>query len=153
MSQASEIKNLPQSSLDSYFESGKGILLHLDHLIQQVSCRRRKVGAILARNRKVVASAHNGPAAYDQNDCRRCRISGMSTVMPACSFDHAEARSCSGALPGDTLLTSTSPCPECAALILQKGISTVFYLEGYLDLTPVTMLVASGVTVYHLTQG
>ncbi len=152
MSQISDIPNLSPGRLSSYFEVGDGIRSQLDNLMQQVSCRRRRVAAILGRNRKVIASAHNGPMANDPNDCGRCRISGMLKVMPACTFDHAEARSCSEALPGDILLTSTSPCPECAALILQKRIGTVLYLEAYPDLAPVLKLMAGGVSVYQVTQ-
>ncbi|MCM2450866.1 hypothetical protein HGO36_12005, partial [Agrobacterium vitis] len=85
-------------------------------------------------------------------DCGRCRILGGLEAMPTCSFEHAEARSCLEALPGDTLLTSTSPCSECAALILQKGIGTVLYLDAYPDLAPVMMLTASGVSIYQVTR-
>jgi deoxycytidylate deaminase len=152
VAQNSDVQPLSREELGSFFEAGQQILSQVDNLIRQVSCRRRSVAAILARNRRVIASAHNGPAANDKNDCGRCRISGTLQVMPACIFDHAEARSCLEALPGDTLLTSTSPCAECATIILRKQIGTVLYLEAYSDLSPVLKLISGGMSVFQITK-
>lgn len=45
------------------------------------------------------------------------------------------------------MLVSTSPCVGCAKLIVSKGISDVFFIERYVDKTPLRILRSAGVAV------
>ena len=48
---------------------------------------------------------------------------------------------------GSILYTTTSPCFECAKLIIQAGVEKVFYCEGYRDLSGISLLKKAGIIV------
>ena len=45
------------------------------------------------------------------------------------------------------LYTTTSPCFECAKLIIQSGVKKVFYCESYRDMSGITLLEKAGIIV------
>lgn len=146
------VQNAQPQILNSYFESSEKVLSEIAILQEKVTCSRRKVSAILARKGQIVMSSHNGPISEELSDCKRCQSTAKHQIATECAFDHAEARCCRTALPGDTLFTSTSPCGGCAQLIIQAGIATVLYLEQYPDSRPLEQLLLSGVSIYHIKE-
>jgi len=104
------------------------------------TCKSRKVGAVLARNKKVITTGFNGvPSGYPHPEvCIRETLKIPSGEKPwVAECIHAEANcilqcaeqgksSC-----GATMFCTNRPCSDCSKLILGAGISAVYYLEEY----------------------
>lgn len=107
---------------------------------------RRKVGCIIVKDHQVISFGYNGmPHGFDNT----CEID--NTTKP--EVLHAESNaimkvakstmSCEGA----ELFTTTCPCFGCAKLIIQAGISKVYYTEDYRDMGGVDLLRQAGIIV------
>ncbi len=110
-------------------------------------CVRRKVGAIIVKDRMIISDGYNGtPSGFD-NCCEDEENLTKWYVL------HAEAnailkvarstQSCEGA----TLYITMSPCKDCSKLIHQSGIKRVVYQNGYKDNSGISFLERAGVTV------
>ncbi len=110
-------------------------------------CTRRKVGAIIVKDRMIISDGYNGtPSGFD-NCCEDENGITRWDVL------HAEAnailkvarstQSCEGA----TLYITLSPCKECSKLIHQSGIKRVVYQTGYRDDSGIQFLEKAGVEV------
>jgi dCMP deaminase len=115
-------------------------------------CERKKVGAIIVRDRMIISDGYNGtPSGFD-NCCED--ESGLTNWYVL----HAEAnailkvagstQSCEGA----TLYITLSPCKECSKLIHQSGIKRVVYQIGYRDTEGVDFLLKAGVDVNQIEE-
>jgi dCMP deaminase len=113
-------------------------------------CQRKKVGAIIVRDKMIISDGYNGtPSGFD--NC--CEDENGITKWDVL---HAEAnailkvarstQSCEGA----TLYITLSPCKECSKLIHQSGIKRVVYSNGYRDDSGLIFLQKAGVQVVHL---
>lgn len=103
-------------------------------------CARSKVGAVIAKNGRIIATGYNGtPPGYD-NKCEDCDGNTRPEVL------HAEENAivfCARhglATEGCDLYTSLSPCPGCAKMIAAAGIKRVFYKTQYRDPMGVELL-------------
>ena len=113
-------------------------------------CKRSKVGAIIAKNGRVIATGYNGtPPGYD-NCCEDCDGNTISEVL------HAEENAiifCAKyglATEGCDLYSSLSPCPSCAKMIAAAGIKRVFYKVQYRDPYGLELLHKLGVEVLEM---
>ncbi len=113
-------------------------------------CRRKKVGAIIVKDRMIISDGYNGTPSGFENCCEDEEGVTKWYVL------HAEAnailkvagstQSCEGA----TLYITMSPCKDCSKLIHQAGIKRVVYLEGYKDDSGIEFLMKAGVEVEHM---
>lgn len=110
-------------------------------------CTRKKVGAIIVKDRMIISDGYNGtPSGFD-NCCED------ENGMTRWDVLHAEAnailkvarstQSCEGA----TLYITLSPCKECSKLIHQSGIKRVVYQTGYRDDSGIQFLEKAGIEV------
>jgi dCMP deaminase len=114
---------------------------------------RKKVGAILEKDGNIISMGWNGtPSGFD-NVCE----DGDNKTKP--EVLHAElnlisklAKSTNSSVDSNLYVT-LSPCQECAKLIIQSGISKVFYSEEYRDLAGVELLKKAGLVVCRLNFG
>lgn len=115
------------------------------------TCSRASVGAVIARNNRVISMGYVGsPAGLPHCTETGCEIGpegGCITTV------HAEANAiCFAAkegisVNGATLYVTLSPCLNCAKLIINSGITRLVYLEKYRDDSGIILLVKAGVTV------
>lgn len=117
--------------------------------------RRLKVGAIIVKDDNIVSMGWNGMPSGMDNNCEIEHADGSLSTKPETL--HAEsnalmklARSGGVGSFNSTLYTTYSPCPECAKLIKQAGVSRVVYQNNYRLLDGLNMLKSLGVTVDHL---
>jgi dCMP deaminase len=113
-------------------------------------CKRKKVGAIIVRDRMIISDGYNGTPSGFENCCEDEEGITRWDVL------HAEAnailkvarstQSCEGA----TLYITLSPCKECSKLIHQSGIKRVVYQNGYRDNAGLEFLIKAGVEVEHI---
>ncbi|MDR1583456.1 MAG: dCMP deaminase family protein [Prevotellaceae bacterium] len=94
-------------------------------------CKRRQVGAILVRNKMIISDGYNGTPSGFENVCED--ESGVTKPYVL----HAEANAITkvarsnNSSEGATLYVTTSPCIECAKLIIQAGIKRVVFYDKY----------------------
>lgn len=94
-------------------------------------CQRRKVGALLVKDKMIISDGYNGTPSGFPNMCEDTVGTTHAYVL------HAEANAitkiaCShNSSQGATLYCTTSPCIECSKLIIQAGIKRVVYCENY----------------------
>ncbi|WP_091143930.1 deoxycytidylate deaminase [Flavobacterium caeni] len=113
-------------------------------------CQRKKVGAIIVRDKMIISDGYNGTPTGFENFCEDEEGYTKWYVL------HAEAnailkvaqstQSCQGA----TLYITLSPCRECSKLIHQSGITRVVYQMGYRDTSGVDFLKRAGVEVEQI---
>ncbi len=109
------------------------------------SCLRRKVGAVIVRDNRVMATGYNGAPAgvrscQERGECLREKLNIESgTRAELCYAAHAEQNAIIQAakygveIDGATLYCTHQPCVICAKMILNAGIRRVVYKEGYPD--------------------
>ena len=94
-------------------------------------CQRRKVGALLVKNKMIISDGYNGTPAGFENICE----DEMNVTKPYVL--HAEANAITkvarshNSSDGATLYVTSSPCIECAKLIIQAGIKRVVFADSY----------------------
>jgi dCMP deaminase len=94
-------------------------------------CERRKVGAIIVKDKMIISDGYNGTPAGFENVCEDDEGKTKAYVL------HAEANAITKVAKshnnsdGATLYVTTSPCIECAKLIIQSGIKRVVYTDPY----------------------
>ncbi len=113
-------------------------------------CERKKVGALIVKDRMVISDGYNGTPSGFENVCEDENYYTKWYVL------HAEAnailkvaastQSCKGA----TLYITLSPCKECSKLIHQSGIIRVVYSKEYKDTTGLEFLRKAGVSLDHV---
>lgn len=106
------------------------------------NCSRRHVGAVLVRNRHILATGYNGTPHGVKNchegGCPRCANAAKSgTHLDECLCVHAEQNAiCQAALHGHAIEGATayvtfSPCLTCAKLLINAGVKEVVYDGEY----------------------
>ena len=113
-------------------------------------CERRKVGALIVKDRMIISDGYNGTPSGFENECEDENHYTKWYVL------HAEAnailkvaastQSCLGA----TLYITLSPCRECSKLIYQAGIKRVVYSMAYKDRFGLDFLEKAGVILTQL---
>ncbi|MDR0937738.1 MAG: dCMP deaminase family protein [Mediterranea sp.] len=94
-------------------------------------CRRRKVGALIVKDKMIISDGYNGTPSGFENVCE----DEDNVTKPYVLHDEANAISkiarSNNSSDGATLYVTASPCIECAKLIIQAGIKRVVYSEHY----------------------
>lgn len=141
---------------DKMKDTGKQRLLDLRYLrmaaiwAENSYCQRRKVGALVVKEKMIISDGYNGTPSGFENVCEDAHGVTHPYVL------HAEANAITKlARSGNnsdqaTLYVTASPCIECAKLIIQAGIRRVVYAEQYRLTDGIDLLRRAGVEVEHL---
>jgi dCMP deaminase len=111
-------------------------------------CLRRQVGAILVKDKMIISDGYNGTPSGFENVCE-----DENTGFTKPYVLHAEANAISkvarsgNSSEGATLYVTSSPCIECAKLIIQAGIRRVVFYEKFRTLDGCDLLKRAGVEV------
>jgi len=106
------------------------------------NCIKRKVAAIIVKDRRVVSTGYNGTPMGAKNcnegGCPRCNgMAESGTALDECLCCHGEENAITQAayhgtsLKGATLYTTFSPCLLCTKMIINSGICEVIYNQEY----------------------
>ena len=115
-------------------------------------CIRRKVGAILVKDKMIISDGYNGTPAGFENVCED--ESGVTKPFVL----HAEANAItkvarsSNSSEGSTLYITASPCLECSKLIIQAGIKRVVYNDLYRIQDGLDVLRRAGIECVHIAD-
>ena len=110
-------------------------------------CTRRKVGAILVKDRMIISDGYNGTPSGFENVCEDENGVTKPYVLHAEANAITKVARSGNSSMGATLYVTASPCMECAKLIIQAGIKRVVYSEEYRITDGVDLLRRAGVQV------
>ena len=119
----------------------------------RATCDRKRVGALIVRNRFILSSGYNGSIP----GLAHCDEAGHMMVDGHCVRTiHAEANAiCQAArngacIDGATLYVTASPCFSCFKLCASAGISSIIYGEFYRDEQVFEFAREAGIELRHL---
>ena len=123
---------------------------------------RLKVGAVIVKDHRILSYGYNGtPAGFD-NECElhipekvdldsRTIIEAHTITKP--EVIHAEQNALmklarhGDSSNGAVMFITHAPCTQCAKLILQSGINTVYYKNDYRSTDGINLLKSGGIEV------
>ena len=94
-------------------------------------CNRRKVGALIVKDKMIISDGYNGTQAGFENVCEDENELTKPYVLHAEANAITKIARSNNSSEGATLYVTASPCIECAKLIIQAGIKRVVYAEKY----------------------
>ncbi len=144
-------------SWDEYF-MGAAFLI-----CERSTCLRRKVGAVLVKDRQILATGYNGaPRGVEHCDVTGCLRSKLNVPSgqrhEICRGLHAEQNvilqaACHGvSTQGSILYITNTPCSICAKMIINAGIKEIIVSGDYPDKMAVEFLGQAGVKISNLAK-
>lgn len=113
-------------------------------------CLRRKVGAIVVKDKMIISDGYNGTPSGFENVCEDADNVTKPYVL------HAEANAITKIArsgnnsDGSTLYVTDAPCIECSKLIIQAGIRRVIYDREYRMRDGIDLLLRAGIEVVRI---
>lgn len=115
-------------------------------------CRRRKVGALLVKDKMIISDGYNGTPAGFENVCEDTDGVTKPYVLHAEANAITKVARSNNSSDGSTLYVTASPCVECAKLIIQSGITRVVFNDLYRLCDGIELLRRAGVECVHITE-
>jgi dCMP deaminase len=98
---------------------------------QNSYCKRRKVGALLVKDKMIISDGYNGTPSGFENVCEDENNKTKPYVLHAEANAITKVAKSGNSSEGATLYVTSSPCLECSKLIIQAGIKRVVFTESY----------------------
>ncbi|MDF2545646.1 MAG: cytidine deaminase [Anaerosolibacter sp.] len=127
-----------------------------EHAKTRSTCRRRQVGAVIVKNKRILSTGYNGapsgtPHCLDIG-CMREKLGIPSGERhELCRGLHAEQNAIIQAayhgvsIEGSTLYASLQPCVLCAKMAINAGITRIVFKGNYPDALSMEMLKDAGI--------
>ncbi len=113
-------------------------------------CVRRKVGALIVKDKMIISDGYNGtPSGFD-NICESEEGVTFPYVLHAEANAITKVAQSNNSSDGATLYVTASPCLECAKLIIQSGIKRVVFSELYRITDGIDLLKKAGIETVYL---
>lgn len=120
---------------------------------QRGTCERAQVGCVIAQEGRPISTGYVGaPSGLPHCTEVGCEIGPDSGCIRSV---HAEANAIAFAArhgtrtDGATLYSTHAPCRACSKLIINAGITQVFFEQDYRDMSGVELLLRAGVQVNY----
>lgn len=94
-------------------------------------CERRKVGALIVKDKMIISDGYNGTPSGFENVCEDENNTTKPYVLHAEANAITKIARSNNSSDGATMYVTAAPCIECAKLIIQAGIKRVVYSEKY----------------------
>lgn len=149
---------MPRPSWDEYF------MAITDQVGQRSTCTRRHIGAVLVKDKRILATGYNGvPSGLkhcgEVGCLREQRGIPSGTQHELCRGIHAEqnaviqAAKHGIAIDGATVYCTHQPCVLCAKILINSGIREIVFREPYPDELAAEMLAEAGVAAKRFAGG
>lgn len=92
-------------------------------------CKRRQVGALMVKEKMIISDGYNGTPSGFENVCEDEQGNTKPYVLHAEANAITKVAKSNNSSESATLYVTTSPCLECAKLIIQSGIKRVVYTD------------------------
>ena len=115
--------------------------------------KRLHVGAVIVKGNQIIGTGYNGMPTGWENNCELTLEDGTLKTKP--EVLHAESNAIAKvsrsteSSEGATLFCTHAPCIDCAKLIYQAGISTVYYRDQYRDDSGLKFLSQGNINVHQ----
>lgn len=135
--------------------------MNIANLTSKLSyAKRLQVGAVIVKGNQIIGTGYNGMPTGWENNCenqvyQQDGTVGLKTkpeVLHAESNAIAKVSRSTESSENATMFCTHAPCIDCAKLIYQSGINTLYYREQYRDDSGVTFLKQGGVNVHQYTD-
>ena len=113
-------------------------------------CERRKVGALIVKDKMIISDGYNGTPSGFENICEDENEKTKPYVLHAEANAITKVAKSSNSSEGATLYVTASPCIECSKLIIQSGIKRVVFVEKYRKTDGIELLKRVGIEIIHL---
>jgi dCMP deaminase len=120
---------------------------------QNSYCNRRKVGALLVKDKMIISDGYNGTPSGFENECEDEDNKTKSYVLHAEANAITKVAKSGNSSLGATLYVTSSPCLECSKLIVQAGISRVVFTENYRLEDGINLLKRAKIEVEQIEPG
>lgn len=121
----------------------------------RATCLRRRVGAVMVRDRRVIATGYNGSVRGDVHcedvgclmaagHCIRCVHAELNALLQCASSTQHSV--------GATLYSTDFPCVHCAKALMQAEVAKVVYLAEYPDENSAAILRQGGVALFRAME-
>lgn len=114
---------------------------------QNSYCVRRKVGALMVKDRMIISDGYNGTPRGFENVCELPDGTTKAYVLHAEANAITKVAQSNNSSAGATIYITASPCLECAKLIIQAGIVRVVYRDEYRCADGIELLKRAGIQV------
>lgn len=98
---------------------------------QNSYCKRRQVGALLVKDKMIISDGYNGTPSGFENICEDVNNKTKPYVLHAEANAITKVAKSNNSSEGATMYVTSSPCLECAKLIIQAGIKRVVFTDNY----------------------
>lgn len=144
-------------SWDAYF-------MQIAHLVKtRATCPRRQVGAVVVRDRRILATGYNGaprglshcPDGGPENDWPNGCMRAGHCIRSLHAEQNALLQAAMIGVPceGATIYVTCQPCNMCAKMIINAGVKQVIYEGDYPDDFSLELFRESELEVYRYTEG
>ena len=113
-------------------------------------CERRKVGALIVKDNRIIADGYNGTPVGFENICEDESGQTKQYVLHAEANAITKLASSTNDSSGATVYVTDSPCIECAKLIIQSHMRRVVYSTAYRLRDGIELLQRAGIQVDYL---
>jgi len=113
-------------------------------------CVRRKVGALIVKDKMIISDGYNGTPSGFENVCEDEDGKTKLYVLHAEANAITKVAKSGNSSDGATLYVTSSPCIECSKLIIQSGIRRVVYCDDYHSADGTDLLARVGIEVIKI---
>jgi dCMP deaminase len=113
-------------------------------------CKRRKVGALIVKEKMIISDGYNGTPAGFENVCEDEDFRTKPYVLHAEANAITKVAKSNNSSEDATLYVTTSPCMECSKLIIQSGIKRVVFCDRYHNTDGLNLLYRAGIDVVYI---
>ncbi|MDR1330887.1 MAG: dCMP deaminase family protein [Tannerella sp.] len=113
-------------------------------------CKRRQVGALIVKNQMIISDGYNGTPSGFENVCEDEHNLTKPYVLHAEANAITKVAASSNSSAGATIYITSSPCIECAKLIIQSGIRRVVFSDSYRTDDGCLLLRRAGIAVEYI---
>ncbi|MCD8555363.1 MAG: dCMP deaminase family protein [Bacteroides graminisolvens] len=113
-------------------------------------CERRKVGALIVKDKMIISDGYNGTPSGFENICEDENNVTKPYVLHAEANAITKIARSNNSSDGATMYVTDAPCIECAKLIIQAGIKRLVYSKEYRVEDGINLLKKAGIEVIYL---
>ena len=113
-------------------------------------CQRRKVGALVVKDKMIISDGYNGTPSGFENVCEDADNVTKPYVLHAEANAITKLARSNNNSDGSTLYITDSPCIECAKLSIQAGIKRVVFAQKYRLVDGLELLQRANIELLHI---